>query len=282
MKFLKALLILSFVTALLMASASTYLWIKRVPLLEKSANQTTAELFEGTLRLKDVQITKSGKVILHNIEGKMKTDSGRVPIQIQSIESTTSLLQILMTQRSEMRFTGFQPIPLTGEALSGNLIADFSNKPSFEINSSFHHISIRDFSWIDPASFDGLNGFVSGSIRFRTDANEKIELSVNLVAEKEGGEVPARFLEFALPYLPQAKNTKDLQKKIASAKSVPFVNGSVKAQTLSSEKIQAEIKMLFPEQNINLNLNLTILVDEENAFLRTFKLLSLFKVTSQK
>ena len=43
-------------------------------------------------------------------------------------------------------------------------------------------------------------------------------------------------------------------------------------------KIQAQIKMLFPEQNLNLNLNLTILVDEEHAFLRAFKLLSLFKI----
>ena len=134
---------------------------------------------------------------------------------------------------------------------------------------------------MNPDGFKGLSGFVSGNLSFQVDAKENTHFEIDFRSEQKGGEVPAKFLEFALPYLPKAQNTKELKKLIASGKSMRFINGLVSAKTISPGKIQAQIKMLFPDQNLNLNLNLTILVDEEHAFLRAFKLLSLFKIQSQ-
>lgn len=278
MKILKVLLFLILVGLILICGTLAYVWAKRVPLLEKVANQASYELFEGSLRLKDVQISASGKIELINLTGTMKMDDRRVQIQIEKLETSQSIITSILNQRSELRLTHFSPIPQNGNPISGILHLNWGQLGSAEIHSDFSHVDIEDYAWIDPVNLNGLRGFVSGKLKFSIDSNEKINFSASFFSDEKGGEVPARFLEFALPYLPKAQNTKDLVTKISKQKSIPFIRGLLKAETPEPGKIQARIEMLFPEQNINLNLNLTILVDEENAFVRAFKLLALFKI----
>ncbi len=278
MKILKVLLLGVLVGLLSAAAGGVYLWSKRIPLLEKTVNQAAHELFEGTLRLKSVDI-KSGKLLIQGLEGIMTMDTRKVPIQIEKLETETPLWESLLTSRSEIRFHGFRPQNAEQSTpLSGILRLRGGKTQSVSLRTQLNRVWIEDYAWIDPASFDGLRGFVSGNIRLKIDSSEKAMFEIDLKSEPEGGEVPARFLEFALPYLPKAQNTKELRNRIQKVEGVKFVNSIISAKTTEPGKIQAEMKMLFPEININLNLNLTILVDEEHAFLRAFKLFGLFKI----
>ncbi|HRK62402.1 MAG TPA: hypothetical protein PLY88_07645 [Candidatus Omnitrophota bacterium] len=278
MKILKVLLLISLAILLLATAVVGYCWKNRVPLLEKAMNQAIRELFEGTLRLKSVDI-KNGKLLIQGIEGVMTMDTRQVPIQIEKLETETPLWETLLTRRSEIRFHGFRPKNADQSTpISGSLRLRGNETQSASLRAQISRVWIEDYAWIDPVSFNGLRGYVSGNIRIRIDSNEKAKFEIDLKSEPEGGEVPARFLEFALPYLPKAQNTKDLRDRIKKVEGVKFVNSIISAKTTEPGKIQAEMKMLFPEININLNLNLTILVDEEHAFLRAFKLLGLFKI----
>lgn len=278
MKILKVLLFGVLVGLLVAAAGGAYLWSKRVPLLERTVNQASHELFEGTLRLKSVDI-KDGKLLIQGLEGILNMDTRKVPIQIEKLETETPLWESLLTRRSEIRFYGFRPQNAEQSTpLSGILRLRGGATQSISLRTQLNRVWIEDYAWIDPANFDGLRGFVSGNIRLKIDSSEKAAFEIDLKSEPEGGEVPARFLEFALPYLPKAQNTKELRNRIQKVEGVKFVNSIISAKTTEPGKIQAEMKMLFPEININLNLNLTILVDEEHAFLRAFKLLGLFKI----
>ena len=278
MKILKVLLLIGLAGLLLATAVFAYGWTKRVSLLEKAANQATRELFEGTLRLKSVEIQNS-KLIIQGLEGTMTMDTRKVPVQIEKLETETPLWESLITRRSEIRFHGFRPKNAAQSTpLSGTLRLRSGQTQSVSLRTQLNRVWIEDYAWIDPVSFEGLRGFVSGNVRLKIDSDENAKFEIDLKSEPEGGEVPARFLEFALPYLPKAQNTKDLRERIKKVEGVKFVNSIISAKTTEPGKIQAEMKMLFPEININLNLNLTILVDEEHAFLRAFKLLGLFKI----
>jgi len=278
MKILKVLLLISLATLLLTTAVVGYCWVNRAPLLEKAANQATRELFDDTLRLKSVEI-KNGKLLIQGLEGIMTMDTRRVPIQIEKLETETPLWESLLTRRSEIRFHGFRPkSSVQSTPISGLLRLRGGATQSISLRTQLNRVWIEDYAWIDPVSFNGLRGYVSGNVRIRIDSNENATFEIDLKSEPEGGEVPARFLEFALPYLPKAQNTKNLRDRIKKVEGVKFVNSIISAKTTEPGKIQAEMKMLFPEININLNLNLTILVDEEHAFLRAFKLLGLFKI----
>ena len=281
MKILKVLLFLILLGLFLIIGVVTYAWNQRVALLIKVANHASSELFEGSLRLKSADTTKDLKIVITGLEGRMKTDTGSIPIKIERMMTKTSLLDIFQTRRSELGFENFEPVPSSGHPISGTLLLEFGDNPRATLQASPQHLSVEDYAWVNPDGFRGLSGFVSGSIRFQIDSQENSHFEIDFESEKQGGEVPAKFLEFALPYLPKAQNTKELKNLIATQKSMRYINGLIHAKTISPGKIQAQIKMLFPEQNLNLNLNLTILVDEEHAFLRAFKLLSLFKIKSE-
>ncbi len=278
MKILKVLLFGVLVGLLAAAAGGAYLWSKRVPLLERTVNQASHELFEGTLRLKSVEM-KDWRLIIEGAEGSMKMDTRRVPVQIAKIETVTPLWESLVTRGSEIAFSDFRPKNSEKSTpLSGTVRLRTGATQSFRLQTQLQHVWIEDYAWIDPANFNGLNGYVSGTIKLRVDSNENAKFDIDLKSDSEEGEVPARFLEFALPYLPKAQNTKELRSRIQKVEGVKFKGGVLKAETTEPGKIQAELKLQFPELNINLNLNLTILVDEEHAFLRAFKLLGLFKI----
>ena len=281
MKFFKVLVSIILLVLILLSGGALYIWNQRIPLLEKAANQATLELFEGTLRLKDVSITKDWRVEITGVTGKMKTETGSVPLTVEKLETQTSLAKMLLTQRSEIRFHGFQPVPSQSRPISGLIRLRFGHYFSARINSPVESVFIKDYAWLNPAGFEGVNGTVSGDFMVRIDSRENAKFNINLHTDETGGEVPARFLNFALPYLPPStQNSKELKKLIASQKKVRFSMGLVEAAVVEPGKIQAKLKMIFPEQNLNLNLNLTIIVDENHAFFRAFKLLGLLKINA--
>ncbi len=279
MRFFKILLSVILLTSLVLGIALAYAWNQRVPLLEKAANQAALELFEGSIRLKDVSITKDGRIEITGVTGNMKTETGSVPLAVEKLETQTSIAKMLMTQRGEIRFHDFHPIPSQSRPISGLIRLRFGRYFSARINSPVESVYIKDYAWLNPAGFEGVNGTVSGDFMVRIDSRENAKFNINLHTDETGGEVPARFLNFALPYLPPStQNSKELKKLIASEKKVRFSMGLVEAAIVEPGKIQAKLKIIFPEQNLNLNLNLTIIVDEKHAFFRAFKLLGLFKV----
>jgi len=278
MRVFKVLVSIILLALVLLGGASLYIWTQRVPLTEKVVNQAANELFEGSLRLTSVDMLDGWRIAITGIEGKMKTDTNKTSVQLERIEMKTSLLQTLRTRRSELTFQNFHPLKSVGNPISGTIELELGPNPVTRIKAKLSHLSTQDYAWLDPHSFEGLSGFIEGTLQLETDTQDNIKFSFNVNSEKAGGEVPAKFLEFALPYLPKAQNTKGLTKLIADKKSVPFIQGQIQAYLTEPGKITAQIKMLFPEQNINLNLNLTILVDEARAFVRVFKLLGLFKI----
>ena len=283
MKILKVLLFLILATFILLGGTAFYLWQNRIPLLEKAANQAAAELFEGTLRLKDVSINRQGQIVIQGINGKMKTETGSIPLEIEKVETQNSVFNILRTQRSELFFKNFRPIPSTGRPISGTVKMKFGKYSSMRVIAPLEQIVLRDYLWLNPAGFKGVEGTVSGDFQVRIDSRDNAKFTLNLKADETGGEVPARFLQFILPYLPTAsKNSKELKALISNEKSAHYSSGIIEAGVVEPGKIKALIQMKFPEQNLNLNLNLTIMVDERHAFFRAFKLLGLFKATLRK
>src|SRR5207249_1059378 len=100
----------------------------------------------------------------------------------------------------------------------------------------------------------GLNASISGTFQVRIDSKENAKFNIDLHADEKGGEVPAKFLNFALPYLPPvSRNSKELKSLIVNGKSAHFSLGLVQAAVTEAGKMQAQIKMVFPEQNLNLN-----------------------------
>lgn len=280
MKFLKISLFLVLVIFLLTGGISLYLWENRVPLLEKAVNLAANELFQGSIRLREVERSKDWQLVVKGITGTMKTETDTVSLEIEKLQTKESFLQILRTQRSEMVFQNFRPANAEGsDPASGTIKVRFGRYSSVKIETKLNRVSMRDYAWLNPAAFEGLSGTVSGDLSVRIDSRENAKFNIHLKSDEKGGEVPARFLNFVLPYLPAAShNSKDLKKLIAEGKNAHFSAGLVQAEVVKPGEIQAQIKMQFPEQNLNLNLNLTIMVDERHAFFRAFKLLGLFKI----
>ncbi len=269
---------------LFLIAAGAGIYTYRLPLertaVEKILNLSTAEFFDGSLRLNHVHINREFKVIIKGIRGEYKAAEGTVPIRIQRIESKDPIYKIFSEKGVRFDFRGLRPATSESLGISGTVETRAGKNWRSEMRADVQSLDLADIQWINPDNLDGSTGELRGDITFKADFQSEPEAGITLLIHEPGGKLQSKFFDVLLPYLPQLPDKVKIAKLADTKALVGFKEAELKATIVSTDKIKVFLHILVPDYTLNLNLNLEIRVDEKNAFGELARIMGLMRISS--
>ena len=276
---MKRTLIFILMTLLLITGVVLYRY--RGPLLTALVTQTSntaaAEYFQGTIRLKRVSVNRFLKVIIEGFEGDLKTEQGSFPLEIGRMESRGPVYRIFFKEGLFFDFKNVRPKGSLHQGVHGTLQLyagpEWFSRMQLEVES----LGLEDIQWLSPNDLSGSRGEMKGAITFVLNSKKEMGFYADLKIAEPGGFLQERFFESLKPYLPAVTQIKG-EIKQGGRDMVSFRSAHLNVRLLDSDTVIGLFQIQVPEYNINLNLNLTVKLDEKNAFSQLFDLMGLIKV----
>ncbi len=250
------------------------------PLAESILNQSMEEFFQGSLRLEKFQLDPQLKVTLGSLRGRVKQETGEIPFEIHEIASEGPLTRYFSPEGLSLQFIGLRLGDSARAGIRGKVKARGGEEGFLKLKVQVESLGLEELARFNPENLGGAQGEIKGEIVFRQDAKGNIELTALLRVESPGGELPSRFFEPLLAYLPEFAVRRDVRKLVAVRGLVGYREASLEIRSIQSDRIKIVLHLLVPEYNLDLNLNLEIRVDEKNAFADLAGLLGLLKMKS--
>ncbi len=284
MKALKTLLILTIVLILLFLGAlllrqTEYHQAVFQRLTISAVNQNTQKLFSGSARIDRIWMSRDLRIHGMGFHALLNSDQGPVAIEVGSFESTAPFYHYFLQQGLEFTFNGAKPSASEGLGFTGTLRAGNRPKPFLHLKTHLEGVDFKDVTWVNADNLSGATGQLKGEIEYRVDDNRPFFKGTLNVAEP-GGKIQARFFDLFTPYLPKSQ-VKSAVKKIAAEKGlVTYQTASAEVSLLTPTELKVLLHILIPVYNLALNLNITIRLDDENAFAKIAQIAGVIKVTA--
>ena len=261
--------------------AVTAIYKYREPLLNaavtRGVNAAAAEYFQGTIRLERVTLSRYLKLRIEGFEGVLKTDQGAFPAEIGWIESRGPVYKVFSKEGLFFDFKNARPKESLREGVHGSVLfyagREWFSRMQLEIES----LGLEDVQWLDPNDLSGSSGEMKGSLTFVLNYKKEMSFYTDLKIAEPGGALQERFFESLKPYLPGVTKIEG-KIKVNGRDMVSFRTAHLNVRLLDSDTLIGLFQIQVPEYNINLNLNLTVKLDEKNAFSQLFDLMGLMKV----
>lgn len=245
--------------------------------LTQILNRSTAEYFQGTIRLKRVSLDRSLKLKVEGFEGTLKTDHGFFPLEIAQVESRGPVYRVFAKEGLFFDFKNVRPQGVSRQGVHGQLLFYAGREWFSRMQLEVEALGLEDIQWLDPQNLSGSSGEMKGSITFVVDYKNEIGFYSDLKVKEPGGLLQERFFESLKPYLPQMTRIEGKVKR-GGKDMVSFRTAHLNVRLLESDTLIGLFQIQIPEYNLNLNLNLTVKLDEKNAFTQLFDLMGLIKV----
>ncbi len=267
-----------FLAVIIIGLAAGLVWAAKhqTELLEKALNGAAREYFENSIRLKSASFDPKLKLRLKGLTGNFKTPEGPYPVEISSLNSVNSPINLLLQKEAVFAFDGVRLNRSAFKGINGQFIA---GPGSFRLESQVEGLGLEDIAPLNPANLQGAKGELLGKISLEVKTGKEPVFEAELQGTKAGGKVPSRFFAAFLPYLPQVQNRRQLEAIIQIAGVVSFDEADFKISSVGPGRMKVFLHMRIPDYNFNLNLNMEIRADEENFFRELPKLMENFKAS---
>ena len=191
-------------------------------------------------------------------------------------------MNLVFQKPLEFDFEGLRPEGAgTGaEGIRGKALWQGGKDWKFELHAEADRVALSDFQWVNPENLGGASGDLQGEITFKTDAHENTGFEVHLRVPEPGGNIPSKFFDLLLPYLPQLKNQEKIQEIRAIHRLLAYRNADLEIKLLASDKMKIAFHILIPDYNVDLHLKVDVRLDEKNAFRQLAQLAGLMQVTT--
>jgi len=236
-------------------------------LLTHAFNEASRDAFAGTLQLGEVSFDGKMRIRLDALKGDLQTREGPVPIEIRSVLSKDSLALFLIGKPVHFVFEGVKPVASNYQGLRGEAVVIAGEKWAFELQGEIESMGLEDIEWVNPDNLTGSTGRMIGSIVIKSDYRLEMLFKLKLEVQQPGGNIQARFFQMLVPLLPQAKDRLPLDKIAKAAGFVRYRDAQFDVELVNPETMKIFLHILVPEYNLNLNLNMEVRTDRENAFL---------------
>lgn len=214
---------------------------------------------------------------LKDFKGTLISEGGPTPIQIDRVDSSTSLLNFFKPEGTSMEFSGAKPEGSKNPGLSGRVELKSEDGGQFHLNAKIDGLDFGEIEWMNPDNLRGASGLFTGAIT--SDGKFSEDPKFQLILASRDGLVQAKFFSALLPYLP-ALPTKDRLTKLAAKDAVlPFKNAAVRAELKEPHKMTIALHIEIPDYNVVLNINFEIRIEESLSFLQLAEIMGLVKVT---
>jgi hypothetical protein len=253
----------------LLAGTGLLLWTD-TPLesrfLEQLINLASREYFGGSLRLKDGAIDRRFALRLSGIRASLLTETGSAPLELEALSSQSSLFEIFGRNGLFLPFEGLRPRGSRHEGLGGFVRLKQGRTFSYHLTAQIRALDLAEIRWLNPDNLSGSAGVIRGSMILlgSSDGQNGFEFKI----ESAEGSLQSRFFQPFLPYLPPVPEKKKLKSLARSEEIVAFQEGSLQAAMPAPDRLKIFMHIVVPDYTMNLNLNLEVKIDEENAFLQ--------------
>lgn len=246
-------------------------------LTEQLINLSTTEYFDGSARLTRMKINSDLTFEMTGLTADYQTPEGAVPIEVENIRSIDPLHFFAQNKKVRFLFSGAKPASSIETGINGEASIDLQKNGYFELDANIEDLSLEHFIWLNPDNLKGASGKMRGFARFETDANENLRFELEVKLE-EGGTIQARFFDTLTPYLPELKEQRKVRQLIKADRLVNYREAKLTMALKDATTMKIFFHILIPDYNLNLNLNVEVLVDAENAFLQVAELLGLIRI----
>jgi hypothetical protein len=135
-----------------------------------------------------------------------------------------------------------------------------------DMKADVRSLDLGDIEWVNPENLAGSAGEMKGSFTFRVDAGGRPFCEIRLRVEEPGGKLQARFFETLKPYLPQLAVQQKVEEIAGKQALVDFREAELRLDLAESDRMKIFLHIAVPDYNLDLNLNIELRVDSENAF----------------
>lgn len=247
-------------------------------LLERLANRSSKEYFDGSLRIHKAALDRHLKIRIEGITGQLKTRQGPVPLVVKTLESQDSLFLFISQKPVRFIFEGIRPEISSRLGISGNLLIQTGPASRFELTADLGKTGLEDWQWLDPQNLGGATGAMKGSLTFRQSSGREPEFSMDLEAPEPGGNIQARFFDLLLPYLPTSPQRERVQKASQSTPLVQYNRAALRVNLVQSDSLKVLLQIFIPAYNLKLTVNTTIRTDAKDAFSQIARIMGLIEV----
>lgn len=244
---------------------------------ESLLNTVLRDYFAGTLQVEQARIDRNLHLHLAGLKGELVTRERPVAIQLQRIDSQDPLYRMLFLKPVSFDFQGLKPASSLLPGVSGRATATPGWKWAFELRADVERLGLEDIIWVNPDSLAGSSGQMQGWLEVKTDYTGHSEFTMELKVPEPGGSLQARFFEAVTPYLPKQAAGKKVSSLAQTHETIGYKHASLTAQLENDDQVKMLLRILVPDYNLNLNLNLLIKVDEKNAFSKLFELMGILQ-----
>lgn len=284
MKALKPMLVLTMLFILLFwvalfARQTEYHQVVLQHLANSSVNQNTQKLFSGSARIDRFWISRDLRIHGMGFHALLNSDQGPIAIEVSDFESTAPFYRYFLRNGLEIIFSGAKPSASEGLGFMGTLRTGNRPKPFLHLKTHLEGVDFKDVTWVNNDNLAGATGQLKGEIEYRVEDNRPFFKGTLNVAEP-GGKIQARFFDLLTPYLPKSQ-VKSAVKKISAEKGlVTYQTASAEVSLLTPTELKVLLHIMIPVYNLVLNLNITIRLDDENAFNQIAQIAGMIKVAA--
>ena len=244
---------------------------------ENLLNAGARDFFAGTLRVEKAQLDQTLRLKIDGIRGEIATPEKPVMLALGTLATREPLWRLLLLKPVTFEFSGLKPSGSSSDGLSGTLIYTPGWHWALEAQVAVHNLNLAEIAWVNPDNLAGSSGQMAGEIRLSQNAAGESDFSTALLIAEPGGKLQARFFDSVTPYLPKKKKKTALEKLASTHDLVGYSQASLEATLKNADTVKAVFRIMVPEYNLNLNLKMTVKVDEKNAFMKLFQLLGLLQ-----
>ncbi len=269
---------------ILFALAGTFLFLRRESLLRASLeyflNGITVEpIQKGSVKVGRAWLDRGFKFNLENIRLGILSEKGANTLLIGRVYTNESILKVYRAGGVPFSVEGVKFAASPYEGLRGHGTVRAGRDWMFRFDSHIDALGLEEMDWLNPENLSGTTGRIAGTFALGANAAGEIIFSLRTRVEEPGGQIQARMFEALLPYLPQSVERAKLKIISGQQAFVRYREADFGLDLAGKDRLKVLFRILIPEYNLKLNLNVEIRVDKENAFADLAKLIGLIKVT---
>ena len=265
---------------MLLFAAGVYLLRHRDALLEKQieiwVNKEYQPFLNDSFEIEGFHLHRDLTVSIDYLRGSWLLEEESLPIEVYHLKVLRPITDFLFSKAVTVSFEQVRPQHQKSKGIKGSILL-FNDKPgSFELRAEFEEVYLQEYTLLNRDNLEHATGRVEGSVFVRGNAKETETFQLKLAVKPPGGQIQARFFEAITPYLPAAQ--KQILSKIRSSEVVDYQDMKLDAELTASEEVKMLLHMGVPEYNLNLNLNITLRVESQEAFYQLAQVMGLIKV----
>ncbi len=247
--------------------------------LESMIDYSAREFSAGETKIEKAFLDRNLKLKIENLKFILSSDSGPIPITIRNIDSKNPVYHVLKPNGLDFEFRGAHFDGSSHIGIDGQAKIREFPKWLLTIHLNVIDIGLEELVWLNADNLKGSTGKLSGIVQAGTDYKGSTNLEVVLAVKDPGGFLQGKFFGLLRPYLP-TQASKEAAFQLASLNGlVRYKTAELHLNTIRSNQLKVILKMLVPDYNLNLNINMLIRLDEQNSFTDLAQLMGIVKAS---